>query len=104
MASKRSSISNFDKFSSREDLQNKISIGESGNSDVDVNVDVKVDTMPIAFAMLCSLWAAKQLSDEDFELAVRKLEDLTGKKTNKRFFSDNDITNVRLFEKRRTRR
>ncbi|MCP3762381.1 hypothetical protein NLX67_08255 [Domibacillus sp. A3M-37] len=104
MASRRSSISNSDKFSSREDLRNRLSIGDSGNSDVDVNVIVKVDTIPIAFAMLCSMWASKQMSDEDFELAVRKLEKITGQQVNRSFFSENDITNAKIFEKEQRRR
>ncbi|OLN22987.1 hypothetical protein BTO30_06950 [Domibacillus antri] len=104
MASKQSSFSNFDRLSSRDKLANKLSIGESGNSDVDVNVVVKVDTMPIAFAMLCSLWSSKQLSDEDFERAVERLEKLTGQQTNKVFFSDNELSNVKIFEKKRFRK
>lgn len=104
MASRRSSVSNFDKFSSRENLRNQLSVGDSGNSDVDVNVIVKVDTMPIAFAMLCSMWASNQMSDEDFERAVRKLEKLTGQQVNRSFFSENDITNAKIFEKKERRR
>ncbi|OXS64698.1 hypothetical protein B1B01_25260 [Priestia filamentosa] len=53
---------------------NKTSIGHSGNSDVDVTVDVEVDTMPIAFAMLYSLLTSKQISDKEFELAIRRLK------------------------------
>ena len=99
MASRRSSVSNFERFSSREDTRNQLSIGDSGNSNVDVNVIVEVDTMPIAFAMLCSMWASKQMSDADFELAVRKLEKLTGKQVNRSFFSENDINNAKIFDK-----
>ncbi|ASN04918.1 hypothetical protein [Virgibacillus necropolis] len=54
---------------------NESSIKYSGNSDVDVSV--LVDTTPMAYAMLCSLLATKQLSNQEFETAVRKLEELT---------------------------
>ncbi|SHT26976.1 Uncharacterised protein [Mycobacteroides abscessus subsp. abscessus] len=57
---------------------NQASIGHSGNSDVDVHVNIEVDTRPIAYAVLCSLLATKQLSQIEFETAVKKLEELTG--------------------------
>lgn len=57
---------------------NQASIGHSGNSDVDVHVNIDVDTRPIAYAVLCSLLATKQLSQSEFEIAVKKMEELTG--------------------------
>ncbi|MGI8387771.1 hypothetical protein [Robertmurraya sp. P23] len=57
---------------------NQASIGYSGNSDVDVHVNIDVDTRPIAYAVLCSLLATKQLSQSEFETAVKKMEELTG--------------------------
>jgi hypothetical protein len=41
----------------RINSENINTIGQSGNSDVDVHVDVHVDTTPIAFAILTSLLA-----------------------------------------------
>lgn len=64
---------------------NQSLIRQSGNSDVDVKV--QVDTTPIAYAMLCSLLATKQLSKEEFETAVSKLEDLTNSDRNDLFNS-----------------
>ncbi|WP_197046591.1 hypothetical protein [Oceanobacillus salinisoli] len=57
-----------------ESNDTKSIIRESGNSDVDVKVDV--DTTPIAYAMLCSLLATKQISSREFEEAVRKFDEL----------------------------
>lgn len=57
---------------------NQASIGHSGNSDVDVHVNIDVDTRPIAYALLCSLLATKQLTQSEFETAVMKMEELTG--------------------------
>ncbi|MCF2131999.1 hypothetical protein L1I79_37100 [Strepomyces sp. STD 3.1] len=80
---------------------NKNSIDHTGNSDVDVTVDVEVDTMPIAFAMLYSLFASKQISSEEFELAIQRLKSWNSKdNSNAQFYSGRDINNIidaRLF-------
>lgn len=71
---------------------NHASIGHSGNSDVDVHVNIDVDTRPIAYAVLCSLYATKQMSQVEFELAVKKMEELTDKsKTKKVIKDDSDL-------------
>jgi|GEM_PF-2803454 len=58
---------------------NEAKVGHSGNSDVDVYVSVDVDTRPIAYAMLCSLLATKQISKEEFHEAVHRWEQLVKK-------------------------
>ncbi|WP_084544083.1 hypothetical protein [Paenisporosarcina indica] len=73
---------------------NKSSIGKSGNSDVDVNVNVIVDTTSIAFAYLCSMLATKKMTNDEFDIAVRKLEEMT-----QRHSRNNDVSNVRLFNR-----
>ncbi|PAV29585.1 hypothetical protein CIL05_10850 [Virgibacillus profundi] len=96
------SLENFRKVLSTDTSLNESLIRQSGNSDVDVSV--QVDTTPIAFAMLCSLLATKQLSNSEFESAVRKLEELTD---NKKFHSSrekNDISTAKLFNDRKRRR
>ncbi|WP_197277470.1 hypothetical protein [Bacillus sp. FJAT-27245] len=81
------------------------SIGQSGNSDVDIQVEVKVETTAIAFALLCSLLATKQMNNEEFDEAVRRLEGLTRKKD---FLftkeAENDVSQVRIFNKNLRRR
>jgi hypothetical protein len=73
-------------------------IGQSGNSDVDLKVDVNIDTTAIGFAMLCSLFATGQMTNEQFHIAVRKLEELTKKKVSDFSAHDvNNLSNVRLF-------
>jgi hypothetical protein len=52
-------------------------LNQSGNSDVDVNVTVEVDTMPIALAILCQAYIKKELNNEQLESAVNKLTELT---------------------------
>jgi hypothetical protein len=95
--SNKSLLSNIDKLSSRENFVN-LKIEESGNSDVDVNVMVEVDTMPIAFAILIAQWSSRQLSDKDFKRAIQKLEDLTEQHNkNKKTRDNNDLSNVRIF-------
>lgn len=74
---------------------NSNSIRQSGNSDVDVKVNVYVDTTAIGYAILCSLLATKQMSKEEFKAAVRSLEELTRKS----FLGQgtNDPSKVRLY-------
>jgi hypothetical protein len=59
-------------------------VSNSGNSDVDVNTNVKfyMDLMPIAYAILYSSLASKKLSKKEFEYAIRKLEDYKSNKKN----------------------
>jgi hypothetical protein len=59
--------------------KNEANIGHSGNSDVDVYVNVHVDTRPIAYAMLCSLLATKQITKEEFHDALQHWEQLVEK-------------------------
>jgi hypothetical protein len=69
-------------------------VSKSGNSDVDVNVKIDIDTMPIALAILCLSVANKQLTNEEFEEATRKLFELNDKymrdnKSNVKYFNEN---------------
>ncbi len=73
-------------------------IGQSGNSDVDLKIDVHVDTIAIGYAILCSLLATKQMDNEEFKLAVRKLEELTRKSYYGK--DTNNLSNVKLFNKK----
>lgn len=73
-------------------------IGQSGNSDVDVHVDVFVDTTPIAFAILTSLLATKQMSTEEFDEALRRLNKLTkGSDFSISSFTPNNVSDVKFF-------
>lgn len=96
----RSSIRKVSEFpslrsSSIHDSQlNKSAIGYSGNSDVKVDVNVQIDTIPIAIAVLCSLFASKQLTHEEFEIAFNKLLETTDKYKQ---LSADGSSNVKLF-------
>ena len=59
-------------------------IGHSGNSDVDLVVNVDIDTKAIAYGMLCSLYAKGDLTDQELEQAVRKLDNLIERDNNKK--------------------
>jgi predicted negative regulator of RcsB-dependent stress response len=84
----------------RINSENINTIGQSGNSDVDVQVDVFVDTTPIAFAILTSLLATKQLTVEEFNEAVRRLENLTQDRDfNATSFIPNNVSDVKLFRR-----
>lgn len=73
-------------------------IDYSGNSDVDI--EVNVDTTPIAYAMLCTLLATKQISDFEFKKAVRRLEDLTKEGIRPTIRDMNDLAQVKLYKNR----
>ncbi|PLT35069.1 hypothetical protein [Bacillus sp. V5-8f] len=62
--------------------ENNARIGHSGNSDVDIQLNVQVDTRPIAYAILCSLLATKQMTNEEFSAAVQKMDEMTPYQTN----------------------
>lgn len=76
------SLDNFKKGVASNPKLNEALLHQSGNSDVDINITI--DTMPIAYAMLCSLLATKQISNEEFNSAVRKLDDLTFNKSSQK--------------------
>ncbi|MBP3040801.1 hypothetical protein J9303_15020 [Bacillaceae bacterium Marseille-Q3522] len=82
--------------------KNVNSIGHSGNADVDLKVDVNIDTTAIGFAILSSLLATGQMSEEAFQIAVQRLEALTNKRMDSYFGHDeNNVANVRIFNKKR---
>jgi predicted negative regulator of RcsB-dependent stress response len=84
--------------------ENINTIGQSGNSDVDVQVEVFVDTTPIAFAILTSLLATKQLTVEEFNEAIRRLENLTQDRDfNGTSFLPNNVSDVKLFTRNNRR-
>ncbi|RFU65327.1 hypothetical protein [Peribacillus glennii] len=70
------SLGNF-KHTDTDSNENNARIGHSGNSDVDIQLNVQVDTRPIAYAILCSLLATKQMTNEEFSAAVQKMDELT---------------------------
>ncbi|WP_077307663.1 hypothetical protein [Terribacillus halophilus] len=71
---------------------NKSNVAHSGNSDVDVIVEV--NTMPIAYAMLCSLLATNQLSKDEFDKAVKKLKSLVDED---RHYDRNDPKTAKIY-------
>lgn len=69
--------SSFNKnLSTRNKIENQANIGNSGNSNVDVNVNIEIDTAAIAYAILCSSLARKELTKDEFDFALKKLEEL----------------------------
>ncbi|MFD3447927.1 hypothetical protein ACFDTO_25370 [Microbacteriaceae bacterium 4G12] len=58
-------------------MSNFASINNSGNSDVDVNV--QVDTSALAYAMLCYLHTSGMVNDEQFMQMVTNFNHLLGK-------------------------
>ncbi|AWG44270.1 hypothetical protein BEH_25115 (plasmid) [Priestia filamentosa] len=73
-------LENMKNNSPIDNLLNQSQINRSGNSDVDVTVEVEIDTTPIAFAMLYSLLTSKQMSTEEFELAIQRLKSLNNRR------------------------
>lgn len=48
-------------------------VQESGNSDVDVNIKVEIETKSIAYAILCGMYAKGELTEEGLHAAIHKL-------------------------------
>ena len=66
------------KNSIKQDLiDNQAKISHSGNANVDVDVNLIIDTKSIAYALLCSSLAKKELTNDQFEFALNKLAELT---------------------------
>ncbi|WP_052342547.1 hypothetical protein [Bacillus sp. EB01] len=68
---------------SNDKNENHANVGHSGNSKVDVNVNVQIDTKALAYALLCSSLARKEISNDDFDHAISKLEELLNKQPKK---------------------
>jgi hypothetical protein len=99
----KSNVYQFRNNGSTELDTNSANIGHSGNSDVDVQVSIEVDTRPIAYALLCSMLATKQLSQSEFETAVNKMEELTGKKESKKGINKEGSSNKQSSKKGNTK-
>ncbi|MBD1381022.1 hypothetical protein [Metabacillus arenae] len=85
-----------------ERISNTSHMNNSGNSDVDVNVNVLVDVMPIAYAILCSSLAKNEMSIQEFDKAIQKLEELTKKNNRpKTIYDENDIKKVKCCKRRK---
>ncbi|WP_256241582.1 hypothetical protein [Bacillus sp. V3B] len=98
----RTHVNSNEKSIIKNDNDSINSIGHSGNSDVDLKVDINVDTTPIGFAILCSLLATEQMNNEQFQISIQKLEELTNRKMSNFSGRDfNNLTNVRLFNLKR---
>ncbi|MED3837715.1 Uncharacterised protein [Niallia circulans] len=77
-------------------------IKSSGNSDVDLAVEVNIDTTAIGFAILCSLLATGQMTDIEFQKAVKTLEKLTKEKMGNFYGNSvNDVANAKLYNLKR---
>lgn len=89
-------------------IENKQStmVGHSGNSDVDLVVNVDIDTKAIAYGMLCSIYAKGELSEQELEKAIQKLDEIIDKdKSKKKSYNDPIIINNRnLFNNSSERR
>lgn len=70
----------------RNSVENQLQalVGNSGNSDVDLSVQVDVNTKIIAYGMLCSLYAKGEISESELERAISKLDSLVERDENKK--------------------
>jgi len=84
----------------QKDINNKLDniVKNSGNSDVDLNVNIEIDTKAIAYGMLCSLYAKGELTEQQLDKAIQKLHTLIDK--DKKSRTDTTVTGSRpkLFE------
>jgi len=80
-------------------VENKLKtmIDRSGNSDVDVTVNIDIDTKAIAYGMLCSLYAKGDLTEQELARAIQKLDNLIERDRNKRREKSNIDSRPKLF-------
>ena len=96
------SIHSFNRVANKDPVNSHSTIAGSGNSDVDIHINIEMDTRPIGYAMLCSLLATKQISNEDFEHALLKWEQLSKQKKKESFLPtkrdiNSNVPGLRLF-------
>lgn len=90
------------KSDNKNDNENINTIGNSGNSDIDMNLEVHIDNTAIGFAILCTLLATGQMNEREFQTSVKKLEELTNQKmSNFSGYDINNPSNVRLYNPKR---
>ncbi|MCM3584597.1 hypothetical protein M3182_02420 [Mesobacillus maritimus] len=79
--------------------QAKTLIRDSGNSDVDLTVNIEIETKAIAYGMMCSLFAKGELDEIQLEKAVRKLDALIDRdKNRKKNKSTSGVSRPKIFQ------
>ena len=68
-------------------------VGHSGNSDVDLLINIDIDNKSIAYGMLCSLFAKGELTELELEKAVQKLDSLMERYKNEKKSNEKSIHN-----------
>ena len=71
--------------------ENKLNtlVGHSGNSDVDLTVNIDIDTKGIAYGMLCSLYAKGELTKLELYKAIHRLDKLIERDKRKKELNNN---------------
>ena len=72
-------------------IENKLNtlVGHSGNSDVDLTVNIDIDTKGIAYGMLCSLYAKGELTKLELYKAIHRLDKLIERDKRKKEMNNN---------------
>ncbi|KAB2333956.1 hypothetical protein [Bacillus mesophilum] len=76
----------------------KTVIERSGNSDVDLTVNVDIDTTPIAYGILCSIFAKGDLTELELEKAIQKLDHLIDRDKNKKRRKKSEENKPKLYD------
>ena len=73
--------------------ENKLNtlVGHSGNSDVDLTVNIDIDTKGIAYGMLCSLYAKGELTKLELYKAIYRLDKLIERDKRKKEMNNNRV-------------
>ena len=72
-------------------------IGHSGNSDVDLTVNIDIDTKGIAYGMLCSLYAKGELTKLELYKAIHRLDKLIERDKRKKEMKNNPVLNMEQY-------
>lgn len=67
-------------------------VGHSGNSDVDLVVNIDIHSKAIAYGMLCSLYAKGEITELELERAIEKLDYLLERDTKRKKSNKNHVS------------
>ncbi|WP_163537004.1 hypothetical protein [Gracilibacillus sp. YIM 98692] len=73
-------------------------IQDSGNSDVDLVVNMEVDTKVIAYGMLCSLYAKGDLTEHQLQKGIHKLDSLVEEDRKRRNIDSNGVSKPKIYD------
>lgn len=78
-------------------LENRLNslVRNSGNSDVDLLLNIEIETKAIAYGFLCGLYAKGEISEYELEKGIRKLDSLIDRDKKRKTLNNNKTSHSR---------